>query len=161
VRFAFYGRTSTGRFQDPESSWQWRLDSAMSVAGCHGRIAVEFLDVGHARRAPWYRRKGLLARLTWLHISVRCLFLPPIFARWARPGGLSRSVLDPFRLSAWICSTSGRREPRVVPAVPELGWLRECLCGSAVMCSEHRLRRGFCRRFRVFRRCHPWGNTWV
>lgn len=38
VRFAFYGRISTGEFQDVVSSRAWQLDSARQVIASRGRI---------------------------------------------------------------------------------------------------------------------------
>jgi hypothetical protein len=56
VRFAFYGRVSTAAFQDRASSRQWQRDSAVDLIGRHGRIVVEFFDVGCSRRLPWPQR---------------------------------------------------------------------------------------------------------
>lgn len=68
----------------------------MPGADGHGRIAGEFVEVGIPAGRP-----GIGGRLPgsgrWLHITVLHPFLPPIAAGWARPGGLSHSVVDPFR----------------------------------------------------------------
>jgi site-specific DNA recombinase len=61
--FAFYGRNSTSRFQDPVSSRQWQRDSASQVADGHGRITCDFFDVGYSRRVPWHQRPQAAALL--------------------------------------------------------------------------------------------------
>jgi DNA invertase Pin-like site-specific DNA recombinase len=58
VRFAFYGRISTDGYQDPASSRQWQFDIAELLTGDHGRIVVEFFDVGCSRSLPWHERPG-------------------------------------------------------------------------------------------------------
>ncbi|MFI6073896.1 hypothetical protein ACIA5C_20210 [Actinoplanes sp. NPDC051343] len=52
LRFAFYGRTSTGRQQDPETSREWQRDDAVRVIDGHGRIVVEFFDVATPAACP-------------------------------------------------------------------------------------------------------------
>ncbi|HWS34911.1 MAG TPA: hypothetical protein VN408_19500 [Actinoplanes sp.] len=52
VRFAFYGRISTDGYQDPVSSRRWQFDIAELLTSGHGRIAVEFFDVGFSRSLP-------------------------------------------------------------------------------------------------------------
>ena len=63
LRFAFYGRTSTGRQQDPETSREWQRDDAVRVIDAHGRIVVEFFDVGYSRSLPWHLRPQAAALL--------------------------------------------------------------------------------------------------
>lgn len=63
LRFAFYGRTSTGRFQDPATSRQWQLDTASRAIDGVGRITVEFFDVGCSRSLPWRHRPRAAALL--------------------------------------------------------------------------------------------------
>jgi site-specific DNA recombinase len=67
VRFAFYSRTSTGRFQDPASSQEWQRDKAQHLVAQHlpgrGRIAAEYFDVGHSRTLPWQHRPKAAALL--------------------------------------------------------------------------------------------------
>jgi len=63
LRFAFYGRTSTGRFQDPGSSQEWQRDSATRVIDGHGEIVAEFFDVGYSRALPWQHRPQAAALL--------------------------------------------------------------------------------------------------
>ena len=63
LRFAFYGRTSTGRFQDPSSSQQWQRDCATRVIDGRGEIVAEFFDVGYSRALPWQHRPQAAALL--------------------------------------------------------------------------------------------------
>ncbi len=67
LRFAFYGRISTGEYQDATSSRAWQLDSARQTIAGVGRIVVEYFDVGCSRRLPWTERPkaaALLAAVT-------------------------------------------------------------------------------------------------
>ena len=63
LRFAFYGRTSTGRFQDPSSSQEWQRDCATRVIDGRGEIVAEFFDVGYSRALPWQHRPQAAALL--------------------------------------------------------------------------------------------------
>lgn len=63
LRFAYYGRTSTGRFQDPGSSQEWQRANATRVIDGRGRIVVEFFDVGYSRALPWHHRPQAAALL--------------------------------------------------------------------------------------------------
>ena len=56
LRFAFYGRVSTEDHQDPETSQAWQLLRAQALTAGHGRVVVEYFDVGHSRTVPWARR---------------------------------------------------------------------------------------------------------
>src|SRR2546423_1336219 len=56
LRFAFYGRTSTDRFQDRWTSRGWQCEVAAELVAGHGRIVREFFDVGVSRRVPWQDR---------------------------------------------------------------------------------------------------------
>ncbi|WP_433498598.1 recombinase family protein [Sphaerimonospora sp. CA-214678] len=56
LRFAFYGRTSTERFQDRRTSHGWQREVAAELVSGHGRIVREFFDVGVSRRVPWQDR---------------------------------------------------------------------------------------------------------
>jgi site-specific DNA recombinase len=56
LRFAFYGRVSTVRHQDTTSSRGWQRDMTSDLVAGHGRLVVEFFDVGCSRRVPWCRR---------------------------------------------------------------------------------------------------------
>jgi DNA invertase Pin-like site-specific DNA recombinase len=56
VRFAFYGCTSTDRFQDPVSSRQWQRENAVRTIAGRGRIVIEFVDVGFSRSVSWHDR---------------------------------------------------------------------------------------------------------
>jgi site-specific DNA recombinase len=53
LRFAFYGRMSTVDFHDRASSWRWQREVAADLVTGHGRIVVEYFDVGVSRRVPW------------------------------------------------------------------------------------------------------------
>ena len=44
LRFAFYGRTSTERFQDRWTSLGWQREVAAELVAGHGRIVREFFD---------------------------------------------------------------------------------------------------------------------
>jgi DNA invertase Pin-like site-specific DNA recombinase len=56
LRFAFYGRISTGDYQDPASSRAWQLDSAKQTIAGQGTIVAEYFDVGCSRRQSWTER---------------------------------------------------------------------------------------------------------
>ncbi len=67
LRFAFYGRISTGDYQDAASSRAWQLDSATQTIAGRGRIVAQFFDPGCSRRLPWTERPqaaALLAAIT-------------------------------------------------------------------------------------------------
>jgi len=67
LRLAFYGRISTGDYQDATSSRAWQLDSARQMVAGRGQVTVEFFDVGCSRRLPWEQRPqagALLATAT-------------------------------------------------------------------------------------------------
>ena len=63
LRFAFYGRTSTSRQQDPATSREWQREDAIRVIDSRGRIVVEFFDVGYSRSLPWHHRPQAAALL--------------------------------------------------------------------------------------------------
>ncbi|MEU8001064.1 recombinase family protein [Catellatospora sp. NPDC049111] len=56
IRFAFYGRMSTDRFQDFESSAGWQRAMAVDLIAGHGIIVVEFVDRGFTRSRGWKSR---------------------------------------------------------------------------------------------------------
>lgn len=67
LRFAFYGRVSTGDYQDPVSSRRWQFDFASELVAGHGRIVAEYFDVGYSREIAWNGRPEaarLLAAIT-------------------------------------------------------------------------------------------------
>jgi hypothetical protein len=84
VRFAFYGRVSTCRFQDAESSRAWQRECAQELIVRDGSIVAEYFDVGCTRRMPWAQRPAASALLD--------------------------AVADPARVlrRSWSGSTSGR-----------------------------------------------------
>lgn len=63
IRFAFYGRMSTDRFQDFETPAGWQRAMAEDLISGHGSIAVEFFDQELSRTAsnPAWRAHRLLA----------------------------------------------------------------------------------------------------
>ena len=63
LRFAFYGRISTARFQDPISSREWQLEFAAGVIGGSEHITVEFFDTACSRTLPWQDRPQASALL--------------------------------------------------------------------------------------------------
>ncbi|MEV6600045.1 recombinase family protein [Actinoplanes sp. NPDC051346] len=63
LRFAFYGRTSTGRFQDLASSREWQRENALRAIAGRGRVVAEFFDVGYSRSLPWHHRPQAAALL--------------------------------------------------------------------------------------------------
>lgn len=63
LRFAFYGRISTARFQDPISSREWQLEFAAGVVGGSEHITVEFFDTACSRTLPWHDRPQASALL--------------------------------------------------------------------------------------------------
>jgi hypothetical protein len=73
LRFAFYGRTSTERFQDRFTSRGWQWEVAAELVSGHGRIVREFFDVGVSRRVPW-RERPKAAELLELISAPDCPF---------------------------------------------------------------------------------------
>ena len=63
AQFAFYGRTSTAEYQDPVTSQAWQREMAATLIAGHGKITVEFFDVGCSRRVSWERRPEAAALL--------------------------------------------------------------------------------------------------
>lgn len=63
LRFAFYGRMSTDDFQDLASSRQWQRTAAEDLIAGHGRVVLEYFDVGCSRRRPWRDRPQAAALL--------------------------------------------------------------------------------------------------
>ncbi len=58
LRFVFYGRTSTDRFQDRWTSRGWQREVAEGLVAGHGRIVREFLTSG----CPGGSRGGTVQR---------------------------------------------------------------------------------------------------
>jgi hypothetical protein len=56
LRFAFYGRVSTVRFQDVRSSRGWQRQVAGDLIVGRGSIEAEFFDPGCSRRRSWAER---------------------------------------------------------------------------------------------------------
>lgn len=66
LRFALYVRGSTKEFQDPVSSATWQREAADELVEGHGRIVVEFREVGVSRRVGWAHRPEASRLLTAL-----------------------------------------------------------------------------------------------
>ncbi len=56
LRFAFYGRVSTGYWQDPVTSRARQLAQAVMLVAGRGVIVAEFFDTGQSRVLAWPRR---------------------------------------------------------------------------------------------------------
>jgi site-specific DNA recombinase len=80
---AFYGRISTGEYQDPASSRAWQLDSARQTIAGRGRIVVEYFDVGCSRRLPWTERPEAAALLSAI-TSANCPFDAVVVGEYER-----------------------------------------------------------------------------
>jgi DNA invertase Pin-like site-specific DNA recombinase len=63
LRFVFYGRVSTEDHQDPATSRARQRDQADAPVAGHGRIAVEYFDIGQSRTLSWARRPQAAALL--------------------------------------------------------------------------------------------------
>ena len=85
LRFAFYGRTSTGRFQDPASSQEWQRETVIRVIAGRGRIVVDATS-----------EVGLLA-----------------LARVAGDQARVRSIVAVVDWAAGFGSTSAKAKPRL------------------------------------------------
>ncbi|MFE9656995.1 recombinase family protein [Micromonospora sp. NPDC006431] len=66
LRFAFYGRMSTGEHQDRVTSRHWQRDCASELVAAHGMIVAEYFDVGCSRRRGWRQRPRAAALLAAL-----------------------------------------------------------------------------------------------
>ena len=56
LRFAFYGRVSTGDYQDPVTSRARQLGQAGALVTGRGQIVAHFFDIGQSRTLAWARR---------------------------------------------------------------------------------------------------------
>jgi hypothetical protein len=134
LRFAFYGRVSTGDWQDPVTSRARQREQAAVLVAGHGKIVAEFFDAGQSRTLPWTRRPqaaALIAALAdpdrgWDAIVIgeyerafygsqsprsrRCWSITASRCgrrRWA--GGSTTTPRTMSRpCSRWACSPSGR-----------------------------------------------------
>ncbi|GIH05273.1 hypothetical protein Rhe02_33400 [Rhizocola hellebori] len=64
IRFAFYGRMSTDRFQDFATSAGWQRAMAEDLINGHGTIVAEYIDQGFTRSRGWARRPQAAQLLT-------------------------------------------------------------------------------------------------
>jgi hypothetical protein len=111
LRFALYGRTSTGRFQDPASSREWQLDAATRAIAGVGGITVEFFDVGCSRSLPWRQRPCAAALLDKVARADRG-FDAVVIGEFERAfdRGQARQViaeLHAFGVSVWLAEVDG------------------------------------------------------
>ncbi len=119
LRFAFYGRTSTGRQQDPETSREWQRDDAVRVIDGHGRIVVELFDVGYSRSLPWHHRPQAAALLRAAARPDRPFDAAAIgeFER-AFAGKQAKSViaqLHAYGVQVWLAEFDGRSISPIPP----------------------------------------------
>jgi hypothetical protein len=64
IRFAFYARMSTDRFQDLATSVGWQRAMADDLIAGHGTIVGEYIDQGFTRSSGWTRRPEAAKLLT-------------------------------------------------------------------------------------------------
>ncbi|MGW4946866.1 recombinase family protein [Actinoplanes sp. NPDC004185] len=111
LRFAFYGRTSTGRFQDPASSREWQRADAIRVISGRGRIVVEFFDIGYSRALAWHHRPQAAALLDAAADADRG-FDAVVIGEFERgfTAGQARSIiaqLHAYGISVWLAEING------------------------------------------------------
>jgi len=111
LRFAFYGRTSTSRFQGPASLREWQRDIAIRVVDGRGRIVVEFFDVGFSRSVPWRHRPQAAALLRAVADPGRG-FVAVVIGEFERAfsAGQARSVsaeLHACGITVWLAEFDG------------------------------------------------------
>ncbi len=66
LRFAFYGRVSTGDWQDPVTSRRRQREQAEALTRGHGHVIAEFFDAGQSRTVAWGRRPEAAALVAQL-----------------------------------------------------------------------------------------------
>jgi site-specific DNA recombinase len=111
LRFAFYGRTSTGRFQDPASSREWQQENAIRMIDDRGRIVAEYFDVGYSRALPWHHRPQAAALLDAAADPDRG-FDAVVIGEFERAftAGQARSIiaqLHAYGISVWLAEFNG------------------------------------------------------
>ncbi len=114
--FAFYGRVSTEDNQDPESSRIWQLTRANTlIAPHHGRITVEFFDIGDSRSLPWQRRPEaslLLAALRDPNRGFhRVVIGEPHRAFYGNQFGLTLPLFEHYGVELWVPEIGGAIDP--------------------------------------------------
>jgi site-specific DNA recombinase len=116
LRLAFYGRISTGEYQDAESSRAWQLDSARQAIAGRGRIVVEYFDVGCSRRMPWTERPEAAALLAAARDSGRSFDAVVVgeYERAFHGDQLTHiaAVLASCGVQLWLPETNGPVGPR-------------------------------------------------
>lgn len=111
LRFAFYGRTSTGRFEDLASSRHWQREDALATIAARGRIVAEFFDVGLPCSLPWHHRAqaaALLAAAADPHREFDAVVIGE-FAR-AFTAGHANSIiahLHAYGVDVWMAEVDG------------------------------------------------------
>ncbi|MEU8230493.1 recombinase family protein [Actinoplanes sp. NPDC048967] len=111
LRFAFYGRTSTGRFQDPASSREWQRQNATRVISGRGGIVAEYFDVGYSRALAWHHRPQAAALLDAAADPDRG-FDAVVIGEFERAftTGQARSILaqlQAYGISTWLAEFNG------------------------------------------------------
>jgi DNA invertase Pin-like site-specific DNA recombinase len=102
---------STEDFQDEASSRTWQRHAADELVAGHGRIVVEYFDVGHSRRLAWADRPQAAALLAALADSDR-RFDAVVVGEYERAFcgnqllGLAQ-LLDRHGVGLWLPETSG------------------------------------------------------
>jgi site-specific DNA recombinase len=114
LRFAFYGRTSTDRFQDRWTSWGWQREVAAELVAGHGRIVREFFDVGVSRRVPWQERPKA-AELLELADGAECPFDAIVVGEYERAFFADQFAellpwLEERGVQVWLPEARGRVE---------------------------------------------------
>ncbi len=117
LRFAFYGRVSTEDHQDPETSRGWQLLNAQALTSGHGRIVVEFFDVGHSRVLPWTRRPDAAALATALAHPNRGFDVIVIGSSERAFYGQQFASMAPlfahYGISVWLPELGGEVDPEI------------------------------------------------
>lgn len=106
--FALYGRISTEGYPDPVSSRRWQFEIAEFLTHGHGRIGVEFFDVGYSRTLSWQDRPAAA----------------DLLAEAARPD----CRFDAVAIGEYERAFAGRQALQVIPYLHALGvtvWLPE------------------------------------
>ncbi|MGA4539006.1 hypothetical protein ACPA54_03345 [Uniformispora flossi] len=118
TRFAFYGRVSTEDHQDPETSRGWQLLNAQALTSGHGRIVVEFFDVGHSRSLPWARRPDAAALVTALADPDRGFDAIVIGSSERAFNGQQFAAMAPlfahYGVPVWLPELGGEVDPEIV-----------------------------------------------
>jgi site-specific DNA recombinase len=111
LRFAFYGRVSTGDWQDPASSLVRQREQAEALVRGHGTIVAEFFDIGECR-SVWARRPQAAALVTQLADSDRRWGAVVIGeyerAFYGNQYGLMAPLFEHYGVQLWLPEAGGR-----------------------------------------------------